>query len=237
MIFYYKYYVELKNRCLLISATWIFTFLACYLHKEMILFVLTSSSKYTEQYFIFTDIGEIFYVYLQLTFFITNQITLILLFYHGMIFLASGLYRFEYEKLQFAFIVCIFSWVCSVLLLTNVLIPVSWKFFLSFQETDGVAFYFEAKIIEYLNYFINLYYICFLNCQLLAVITLLLNNYTKRMNNVRQFRKLFYIIFVIFSTLTTPPDVISQILMSLSLVVFYEILLFLNILKISKATN
>ena len=221
----------------MISTAWISTFLICYFYKETMLFVLINSSNYAEQHFIFTDIGEIFYVYLQLTFLITNQITLILLFYHGVIFLASGLYRSEYEKLQFAFIVCIFSWICSIFLLNNILIPVSWKFFLSFQEADGIAFHFEAKIIEYLNYFTNLYYICFLNCQLLAVITLSLNNYTKKINNVKRFRKLFYIIFVVFSTLTTPPDIISQILMSLALVILYEILLFLSILKTNKATN
>jgi len=122
-------------------------------------------------------------------------------------------------------------------LLNKVIIPVSWDFFLSYQKTDSMTFFFEAKIIEYFNYFTNLYYACFLNCQVLAVITLLLNNYSKNMNNIRKFRKLFYIVFVIFSTLTTPPDIISQILMSTSLITFYEILLFLNILKINKVTN
>ena len=199
--------------------------------------MLIDSSNHAEQYFIFTDISEIFYVYLQLTFFVSNQITLLMLLYHSIIFLSSGLYKSEYEKLQFAFQVYTLSWVCSILLLNKIIIPVSWDFFLSFQEADGIAFFFEAKIIEYLNYFTNLYYVCFLNCQLLAVTTLLLNNYSKNIDKIRRFRKLFYILFVIFSTLTTPPDIISQILMSASLITFYEILLFFNILKISKVTN
>ena len=237
MIFYYKYYLEIRNRCLLLLTCWIFTLLTCYSYKETILFMLIDSSNHAEQYFIFTDISEIFYVYLQLTFFVSNQITLLMLLYHSIIFLSSGLYKSEYEKLQFAFQVYTLSWVCSILLLNKIIIPVSWDFFLSFQEADGIAFFFEAKIIEYLNYFTNLYYVCFLNCQLLAVTTLLLNNYSKNIDKIRRFRKLFYILFVIFSTLTTPPDIISQILMSASLITFYEILLFFNILKISKVTN
>ena len=237
MIFYYKYYVELKNRCFLLSICWVFTLSICYSYKELVLFALINSSNYAEQYFIFTDIGEIFYVYLQLTFFISNQVTLLLLLYHCLIFLSSGLYKSEYEKLQFVFKVYVFSWICSIFLLNKIIIPVSWNFFLSFQEVDGIAFYFEAKIIEYLKYFTSLYYICFLNCQLLAVITLLLNNYSKNINHIRKFRKLFYMIFVVFSTLTTPPDIISQVLMSTSLITFYEILLFLSILKTNKATN
>ena len=72
MIFYYRYYVELKNRCFLLLTCWVFTLLICYLYKEILLFILVNSNNYTEQYFIFTDIGEIFYVYLQLIFFISN---------------------------------------------------------------------------------------------------------------------------------------------------------------------
>ena len=227
----------MKNRCFLLLTCWVFTLLICYLYKEILLFILVNSNNYTEQYFIFTDIGEIFYVYLQLIFFISNQMTLAMLLYHSIIFLSSGLYEFEYKKLQFTFKVYICSWICSVILLKKVIMPVSWNFFLSFQETDGITFFFEAKIIEYLNYFTNLYYICFLNCQLLAIITLLLNNYSKDINKIRKFRKLFYMIFVIFSTLTTPPDIISQLLMSASLITFYEILLFLSVLKVSKVAN
>ena len=237
MIFYYKYYVEVKNRCFLLLTSWTFTLLTCYFYKETILFILIDSSNYAEQYFIFTDIREIFYVYLQLTFFVSNQITLLMLLYHSIIFLSSGLYKSEYEKLQFAFQVYILSWLCSMILLNKVIILVSWDFFLSFQKADGIAFFFEAKIIEYLNYFTSLYYVCFLNCQLLAVITLLLNNYSKNINRIRKFRKLFYILFVIFSTLTTPPDIISQVLMSVSLITFYEILLFFSILRTSKVTS
>ena len=237
MIFYYKYYVELKNRCFLLLICWMFTLLICYIYKESILFVLINSSHPVEQYFIFTDIGEIFYMYLQLTLFISNQIISIMLCYHSIIFLSSGLYKSEYERLQFVFKTYIFSWMCSVFLLNKIILPISWDFFLSFKETDSFAFFFEAKIIEYLNYFINLYYICFLNCQLLAVITLLLNSYNKNINRIRKFRKLFYMLFVTFSTFTTPPDIISQISMSISLIIFYEILLFLTILKINKATN
>nr|YP_009495398.1 Sec-independent protein translocase [Cylindrotheca closterium]AWQ64045.1 Sec-independent protein translocase [Cylindrotheca closterium] len=237
MIFYYKYYVEIKNRCFLLSTCWLFTLLICYFYKETILFVMINSSNYAEQYFIFTDISEIFYVYLELTFFVSNQITLLMLLYHSLIFLSSGLYKSEYKKLQFAFRIYIFSWVCSIFFIKQSNYTCKLGVFLSFQKTEGIAFFFEAKIIEYLNYFTNLYYICFLNCQLLAVITLLLNNYSKNMNRIRRFRKLFYIIFVIFSTLTTPPDIISQVLMSAGLITFYEILLFLSILKTSKVAN
>lgn len=242
MISYYKYYLEIKNRSILLAISWIFASIICYSYKETILFLLINSSNHLsalniEPYFIFTDISEIFYVYVQLTFFISNQIAVIMIFYHSLLFLSSGLYHFEYKKLQSAFKIFVFSWLSSIILLNKFLIPFSWAFFLSFQQTDTLSFFFEAKIVEYFNYFTNLYYICLINCQVLTVITLFLNNISTDLKKVRKFRKLFYLVFVIFSTLTTPPDIISQIVMSTSLIVIYEILLFLRYFKINKVTS
>ena len=232
----------MKNRCFLLLISWSFALIICYLYKEIILFLLIDSSSYfqtlnNEPYFIFTDVSEIFYVYLQLTFFIANQIAIIMLIYHSLLFLSSGLYKVEYKKLQFAFKIFILSWLSSIFLLQKFVIPFSWNFFLSFQQTNTIALFFEAKVIEYCNYFTSLYYICFINCQILVTITLVLNSFSHNLKKIRKFRKLFYLIFVIFSTLTTPPDIISQVLMSANLVIFYELLLFSKYLKINKVTN
>lgn len=236
MISYYKYYLEIKNRAILSAITWVCTSTVCYLYKETILFILINSNTHLNNlsikpYFIFTGISEMFYVYLQLTFFISNQITIIAIFYHSLLFLSSGLYHFEYKKLQSAFKIFVISWLSSIILLNKFIIPFSWTFFLSFQKNDTVSFFFEAKIVEYFNYFTNLYYISFINCQILTVITLFLNTISTNLKRIRKFRKLFYLIFVIFGTVTTPPDIISQITMSVSLIFLYEIILFLKIFQ------
>jgi Sec-independent protein secretion pathway component TatC len=114
-------------------------------------------------------------------------------------------------------------------------------FFLSFQQdenaTQSISFFFEAKIVEYFNYFTSSYYVCLVNCQFLALLTLLLTNISEKLNKIKTFRKLFYFVFVIFSTLTTPPDIISQVILSLTLILVYEILIFLKYLEINKVTN
>lgn len=241
MISYYKYYFEIKNRIILLSFTWISLLIICYYFKEPLLFTFINSNKhYTDlsarPYFIFTDVGEVFYVYLYLVFFIANQITILMLFYHILMFLTLGLYQSEYIQLQSAFKIFIFAWMCSLILLKEFVVPFSWSFFLSFQETNEalqpVSFFFEARISEYLLYFKNLYYVCLINCQIFAILTFILNNISDTSGTVKTFRKLFYFIFIIFSTLTTPPDVISQILMSCSLIATYELLVFFKYLKI-----
>lgn len=238
MNFYYKYYLEIKNRIMLLFLTWASLLVICYYFKEPLLFIFINSNKYSigdMSYFIFTDIGEVFYVYLHLIVFIANQITVLMLFYHILMFLTLGLYQSEYTQLEFTFKVFIITWVCSIILLKELVVPFSWAFFLSFQETDNIlqptTFFFEARIVEYLNYITNLYYICLVNCQVLALLTLLLTNLSEEVKTIKTFRKLFYFIFMIFSTITTPPDIISQIIMSLSLITIYELLVFLKYLK------
>jgi Sec-independent protein secretion pathway component TatC len=241
MILYYKYYLEIKNRILLLFVTWISLLAVCYYFKEPLLFILINSNKYYNElnnlsYFIFTNVGEIFYVYWQLIFFIANQITVCMLFYHSLMFFALGLYNSEYTRLQSTFKLFITVWLLSILLLKEFVVPFSWSFFLSFQSTNSklqpTSFFFEARIIEYLNYFTNLYYICLINCQMLALLTLIINYASEQKETIQSLRKLFYFVFIIFSTLTTPPDVASQIIMSFSLIIMYELLIFVKYLKI-----
>lgn len=235
MISYYKYYLELKNRGGLLLLTWLSLMIVCYSYKETLLFFLVKPTNHLaeihdESYFIFTNISEIFYVYLNLVFFIANQFTFIAIFYHVLMFLSFGLYSLELIRLKSAFRVFFFSWLFSFIFLYKFLVPFSWSFFLSFQKST-ISFIFEAKIVEYLEYFINLYYICLANCQLLGFLTLILANISKDIKKIKTFRKLFYFTFLIFSTLTTPPDVISQVLLTSTLAALYELFIFLKCLK------
>jgi len=237
MFSWYDYYLEIKNRILLLLFTWVSLLIVCYHFKEPLLFTFVNSNKYYNNipYFIFTNVDEIFYVYLRLVFFIANQLTFVLLLYHTLIFLALGLYNSEYSKLKSVFKIFIITWFCSIILLKKIIIPFSWLFFLSFQNAgeylQPASFFFEARILEYFEYFINFYYICLANCQLLTLSILFLNNISEKAGTIKTFRKLFYLVFILFSTITTPPDIFSQVIMSSSLILIYELLVFLKYMK------
>ena len=210
MNFYYKYYIELKNRTFLLFYTWFSVLITGYYYKETILFLLINPSNYfntlsKNPYFIFTNVSEIFYVYLELTFFIANQIMIVMLFYHVLMFLALGLYSFEFNRLRTIFQIFILSWLFSVILLYKFLIPYTWTFFLSFQQNNNdtqlISFFFEAKIIEYFNFFMSLYYICFVNCQFLALLLLIFTNISEKLNKTKTFRK--HLVASLFSSRDT----------------------------------
>lgn len=243
---YHKYYREIKNRVLLIFFTWLCCSSICYYYKEILLFILVNSSGSSlelnnQPYFIFTNVTEVFYVYFELIVFISNQITMTIIAYQILMFLALGLYQFEFLTLKVAFQTFILAWLFSSCLLFNVIVPFSWNFFLSFQENIGnsqsMHLFFEAKLNEYLRYFVNLYYVCLINCQFLAILVVTLTNLSEKLKKTKTFRKLFYLIFVVFSTAITPPDVLSQVSVSSLLILLYELLILIREVKLNMVTN
>lgn len=243
---YYKYYEEIKNRAIFIGFTWLFCLSISYYYKETLLFILVNSSVSfsglnDKPYFIFTSVTEVFSVYLQLTIFIANQMAIVAMMYHIFMFLTLGLYRYEFVKLKVAFQTFVITWLFSSCLLFNILIPFSWNFFLSFQEnvtnSQSLDLFFEAKLNEYIQYFVDAYYVCLINCQFLAVLVATLMTLSERLKKTKTFRKLFYLIFIVFSTIVTPPDVLSQICISGLLILLYELLVLIKGVRVSMVTS
>lgn len=243
---YSKYLAELKNRLILVVLAWSFSLSVCYTYRELLLFGLINSnfifSNLTPKpYFIFTNITEVFYVYIEVTFFIANQIGASVFMYQLLLFLSLGLYQVEIKRLSFFFRIVMLSWILSIVILYNVLIPFSWEFFLSFQNNASrlrpIDFFFEAKAIEYIHSFIDLYYICLLSCQFMTFLVVGLTSLNEKFKKTKEFRKLFYLVFVVFSTLISPPDILSQIVISVGLISIYECVILYNEIKSSMVTS
>ena len=216
--------------------SWLFAIIVCYIFKETLFFVLIQQSihlKLCDQelsYFIFTDVSEIFYVYIVLIFFVGNQVLVLCFLYHGFVFTSSGLYCYEYSYILFIGKTSLLLFVFSIFTYNAFLFPFSWNFFLSFQNFEVLnltTLYFESKISEYFSFYISLYYVCVFYFQNLVVLFIIFDFFnTRKMIVVKSFRKFFYYFFVLFSTLITPPDVFSQLCISLFLILSYEILVF-----------
>jgi sec-independent protein translocase protein TatC len=241
---YFKYYKEFKNRFKLLLFAWVNCLNICYYYKERILWLLVESNilfieTSNKPYFIFTNITEVFYIYLEIVVFISNQIAIIILFYQVFMFLSLGLYNFEFKKLKLIFQTFIISWIVCSVTLFKIFVPFSCNFFLSFQEnltgTQSIPLFFEAKLSEYLQYFISLYYICLTSCQFFTILAIVLTTLNNKLQ--KALRKLFYLIFIIFSTVITPPDILSQVVISSILILIYELLIFIKEIKASMANN
>jgi len=239
-----KYFLEIKNRTFLIIISWIFTFLICYSYKDALLFTFIKPSLYLFKintlYFISTNLTEIFSTHIKLASFIGNQVIILYGIYHIFIFIIPGLYNFEYLNFKFVLICGIIVWLLTIILLYNLILPWSWNFFLSFQQTlsnNKLQLHFEARLWEYLKFFIKLYNISIINCQFIILIFVYINSIEKNLNFIKNFRKLIYFLIFLISAFITPPDIISQIFLSLITIIIYEIVLFLIVLKNKTVKN
>lgn len=234
----YRYILEFKSRILLIIVSWIVTFLICYNCKEILLFLLIKLNIklycLKSFYFISTNLTDVFSIYIQLSYFITNQLSIFLFFYHFLVFISPGLFKSEYKAIKLTLFLSTLFFFLSFCILNNVLLPYIWSFFLSFQNnqsTQSINIFFEAQITEYFKFYIYIHYITFIISQSFVLIVLILNFIENKINFVSKTRKVIYSSFLIIATVITPPDILSQICICLCFILVYEFFIIIIILK------
>lgn len=212
-----------------------------YSYKESLLFLLTQpyyvillkhKSLFTP-YFIFTDVTEVFSVYVKITLFCSSQISFILLIYHSLLFLGPAFFGLERFYLQKLIRDLVLVWIVVLFFSNYFIIPTTWSFFLSFQEMSSfksVSLYFEAKLSEYIDLYIGFYYLCIIYSQLLIILLSFLRYNNMATSSLKKFRKVYYYIFIIITTILTP-DIFSQLIISFVIIVFYEVCFFLWIIQ------
>jgi sec-independent protein translocase protein TatC len=234
----YDYILEIKNRTLLIALMWVSLIVTCFFYKETLLFltIKPNISLYKENllYFIATNLTDILYAYLHLSYFIANQIIVLYILYNIFTFLAPALYKLEYKYFKIILFSIVCLWFLSFLILNIYVLPYCWNFFLSFQTTivnQAIKVHFEAKITEYVNFYIFLHSICNGISQVFLILFLFLDTRIDKINFIKNSRKIFYFIFFLIATLITPPDIISQMVVGCSFILMYEILILVLFFK------
>jgi len=234
----YKYILELKSRILLLVFSWIITFFTCYKYKKILFFLLikinTKLYYLKSFYFISTKLTDVFSIYVQLSYFVSIHLFIFLLFYHVLVFISPGLFNSEYKTIKFTFFLGSFFCLLGFFILNIYILPYIWSFFLSFQNnhsSQSVNIFFEAQIIEYFKFYIYIHYLTVIVSQVFVLILIILHFTKNKIDFVTKTRKIVYFGFLILATIITPPDVISQIIICIGFILFYEFLIIIVVLK------
>lgn len=226
----YNYSLEIKSRFLLLVFTWVVFISVSYIFKEVLLYLFVSRIYVSGFcYFIFTDVVEVFTSYVFLIFFLSNQVLFLFIFYHLLVFTLPSLTKSESNFFICIFITSSFLFFLSIIVFNSILFPMSLSFFLSFnhfEKTMSLNFYFEAKLLEYLIFYFKFYYMCFFYFQVFLFPILFFKFVNSELRVYASFRKFLYCFFVFFSTILTPPDVFSQVVLSFSIVISCEFLVY-----------
>jgi sec-independent protein translocase protein TatC len=235
--------LEIKYRFFFSLITWSFLMVNCYYFKETLLYVFMrfsfKSNNTNLSYFLTTDVAEVFIAYIQLSSYIANQITMLFLWWHSFLFLSAGLYEFEYVYWRNIIVVTLVCWAACIFMLNSFIFPISWDFFVRFQEYllfQNLTFHFEVKLSEYLIFYKSIYYLCSLVFQAAVSFFIFLDLFRTNASIIKKLRKIFYLLFFIISTFTTPPEVIYQVAMSICIIFIYELLILYMIFKTKLGT-
>ena len=142
------------------------------------------------------------------------------------LFVAPGLYKREKTALAPFLAATPILFFLGGALVYYVLMPLAWRFFLSFETLGGegtLPIELEAKVNEYLSLVMKLIFAFGLCFQLPVIMTLLARVGLATSKGMAEKRKYAVVLAFVAAAILTPPDVISQIGLALPTMVLYEI--------------
>jgi sec-independent protein translocase protein TatC len=209
---------ELRTRIIISLVAWVVCTGAAYYYTPQILSLFTS---FMSTKLVFTNPSEGFFTYLKISMLTGLFVSLPIILHQVLLFISPGLEKNE-RKWVFRLVpVAIILFLAGVLFAYFVLIPVTMKFFMSFATKDLVPM---ITIGGFINYVLTLIILTGLMFQMPMIVFFLA--LIGLVNSVMLRDKRRYVIVMIFAVaaVATPtPDAFTQIIVSLPLILLYEL--------------
>ena len=217
--------IELRRRLLLSVLALAVAFVAClYFAKPIFAFLVQPLLKAGQGKIIYTDVFEAFFVELKVAFFAATMVAFPIIANQLWQFVAPGLYAREKRAFLPFLLMTPVLFTAGAALAYYVAMPVALKFLLGFQgDVGGVQQEALPAVGNYLS-FVTKFIFGFGVAFLLPVLLMLLERagiVTRR--QLIQFRRYAIVLAVGIAAVLTPPDIGSQLLLAIPLILLYEL--------------
>ncbi len=200
-------------------------FVIAYFFKEKLFEILTAPlitamGENGNAQMIFTGLPEAFFTYLKVALLTGVILATPVLFYEFWMFVSPGLYRGEKKYLLPIVFLSVFFFAIGASFGYFVVFPYGFKFFLGFA-TETI--YAMPSMKEYLSFASKMLLAFGFVFELPLVLTFMARMGLVTVPFLKKNRKYALLLFFVGAALITPPDVVTQIMMALPLMLLYEI--------------
>ena len=232
-----EHLTELRNRIGYVIGGFVVIFLACFIKPfggdsrnfaEVVYMFLQAPLAEREEVsrMIFTALHEGFFTQVKVAFFISISITFPFILLQIWRFIAPGLYKNEQKAILPFLLATPVLFALGAAMVYSLVIPLAWDFFLSFEmqgNDTALAIEVEPRISEYLSLVMRLMFAFGLSFELPVLLLLLVKAGLMRSEGLASGRKYAILLAFVAAAILTPPDVISQILLAVPVIILYEI--------------
>lgn len=181
---------------------------------------------------VFLNAPDVFFTYLKIALVLSLFATAPITFYQLWAFVAPGLYKNERRAFLGYFVSSLVLMISGAAFAFYVVFPLIFEFFLGFS-TDLIQA--MPAIKEYLTLVLKLLFAFGMSFQIPIVIMLLVRMDLVGTQALKEKRRYVIVWAFIFAAILTPPDIISQTLLALPMLLLYEVGIVLSHMAAKKA--
>lgn len=217
---------ELRNRIVVVLAVFVVGIVVCFGYAEKIVLLLTALGDRFGYQFVYIRPQELLMVYFSLSLIGSLVVTFPVLAYQAYGFSSPGLTKSERRFFRMALVFGSLCFCLGVFFAYKIMLPFMLRFLISFS--DNVAVTASITIQEYISFLMLIFIIFGIIFELPVISVLLTGLGFIRTEWLIKARKIMIVLIFVLAALITPPDIVSQIMVAIPIIVLYELSIVLS---------